>query len=260
MPPEGLISLIMGKNLSIECRSDTYKIWFDLSLMVLVHLTLFPVWIILWTKIPLMIWLNDRGPIFYRQQRAGKDGGTFTILKFRTMIPNADLKGPTWTTKDDPRITRIGRILRRTALDELPGELSIWKGDMSLVGPRALDVNEHRDAVRQFPGFEERLRVRPGLTGLAQVYDKEDKTEIKLTYDLQYLAQMGPGLDLKLLALSVKNTFTGNWDKRSGKQTAPNLNLQPKAASETIQDSLTADLKISEIRSSESDQSTNDGI
>jgi len=245
----------MGKHVSINHRSDSYKVWFDLALMVLAHLTLFPIWIILWTAIPLMIWLNDRGPIFYRQQRAGKDGHTFTILKFRTMVPNAELKGPTWTIKDDPRITRVGRILRRTALDELPGVLSIWKGDMSLVGPRALDFTEHQDAVRQIPGFEERLQVRPGLTGLAQIYDKEDKTEIKLTYDLQYLAQMGPWLDFKLLVLSVKNTFTGNWDKRSGKQVTSNLNLQPP---DGIPYNPGADLNTPKSRSIESGQVASD--
>jgi len=76
-------------------------------------------------------------------------------------VPDADRQGPSWTTEGDSRVTRIGRVLRRTAMDELPGVISIWKGDMSLVGPRALDVEEQRGLEQQIPGFEQRLRIRP---------------------------------------------------------------------------------------------------
>jgi len=112
-----------------------YKRGFDLTILVIAHCLLLPLWLILWTAIPLIIWLGDRGPVFYKQKRVGRDGDVFTILKFRTMVPEADRMGPSWTTVGDPRVTRAGRILRRTALDELPEILSIWKGEMSLVGP-----------------------------------------------------------------------------------------------------------------------------
>ena len=114
-------------------------------------------------------------------------------------------------------MTKVGRILRRTALDELPGILSIWKRDMSFVGPRALEVNEHRLLEEQIAGFEARLQVLPGLSGLAQVYDKQDIAQDKLAYDLEYIQTLSPVLDLKLLILSVLNTVSARWDIRAGK-------------------------------------------
>ena len=132
--------LDLGKQTITKQRDDSYKRWFDVSVLVIMHLALLPLWVMLWTLIPIVIWLGDRGPVFYRQQRAGKQGRVITVLKFRTMIPNADRIGPAWTMERDPRVTRFGKILRRTALDELPEIISILMGDMSLVGPRALDV------------------------------------------------------------------------------------------------------------------------
>ena len=249
----------MGENTKSNRRSDNYKFWFDRTFMLSAHLILLPFWIFLWIIIPLTIWLDDRGPIFYRQQRAGKNGRTFTILKFRTMVPDAELRGPSWTTKDDPRITRVGRLLRRTALDELPGILSVWKGDMSLVGPRALDLAEHQSSVRQIPGFEQRLQVRPGLTGLAQVYDKEDRTEIKLNFDLKYLEQMSLWLDCKLLVLSVKNTLTANWDRRSGKLTQMGSDAASFGGEGTTAVTPTAGLDRTEFPTSDSNDVINDG-
>ena len=211
-------------------RRDRYKRWFDLSILSVAHLLLFPLWLSLWTGIPLMIWLSDRGPVIYKQKRIGKNGKTFTILKFRTMIPGADDLGPAWTTDDDPRITPLGKLLRRTALDELPGILSIWKGDMSLVGPRALDVEEQIELQRQVPGFAKRLQTLPGLTGLAQLYDLSDDAFDKFRYDLEYLQRMGPWLDLKLLVLSVRNSIAAGWDQRRGKPRQDSLS--PASADE----------------------------
>ena len=118
-------------------------------------------------------------------------------------------------------MTRVGKLLRRTALDELPELTSIWKGDMSFVGPRALDASEHEMLEGQIAGFEKRLRVSPGLTGLAQVYDREDAGEAKLQYDLDYISRMNPFLDMKLMLLSVRNTLLGKWDRRRGKAGRP---------------------------------------
>jgi lipopolysaccharide/colanic/teichoic acid biosynthesis glycosyltransferase len=200
-----------------EIRTASYKVWFDLGLLALAHLFLLPLWLLLWISIPLLIWIGDRGPVFYKQERTGKNGKVFTLLKFRTMVPGADRTGPAWTVHDDPRVTRAGRLLRRTALDELPGLISILKREMSFVGPRALATEEHQRLEQQVPGFAERLQVLPGLTGLAQVYDLTDDAQEKFRYDLEYLQRMGPWLDIKLLTLSVANTLGRRWDRRGGK-------------------------------------------
>ncbi len=186
-----------------------YKRLFDLAILVLAHVLLLPLWVLLWTLIPLAIWLEDHGPVFYRQKRPGKNGKHFTILKFRTMVTDADKKGPSWTIENDPRITRVGKILRKTALDELPELLSIWKGNMSFVGPRALPMQEQLLLEEQIPNFRDRLKLRPGLTGLAQLYDKADDANTKLRYDLEYIQHMSLWLDIKLMLLSVVNTITG---------------------------------------------------
>jgi len=204
-------------------KNAGYKTGFDLSVLVVAHIVLFPLWVLLWTLIPLGIWLADRGPVFYRQERVGKDGRVFTILKFRTMIPDADKSGPAWTSDGDPRITPVGRILRRTALDELPGVISIWRGHMSFVGPRALDRNEQRYLEESIPGFEKRLQVRPGLTGLAQVYDKNDDPHEKFRFDMEYLEKQSLFLDARLILHSVWNTIVARWDHRSGKVNLENL-------------------------------------
>jgi len=198
-------------------KRDAYKLWFDLTILVLAHITLLPLFLLLWIAIPICIWLGDRGPIFYSQKRIGKDGNIIRIHKFRTMIIDADQKGPAWTTQDDSRITPIGKILRRTALDELPEIINICKREMSLVGPRALDVAEQSQLEQRIPGFEKRLCMLPGLTGMAQIYDQEDDPDYKLSYDLEYLLRMGPILDIKLIILSVLNTARAGWDRRDAK-------------------------------------------
>ena len=214
------------KSNKVQIRLSGSRAWgswytrpFDLGFLVVAHLLLLPLWLLLWTIIPLLIWLGDRGPIFYKQKRIGKNGRVFTILKFRTMVPDADRRGPPWTTEGDPRVTRFGKLLRRTALDELPEVLNIWKGDMSLVGPRALEVAEQKGLEQQIPGFAKRLQILPGLTGLAQIYDSNDTADDKFRYDMEYLHQMSPWLDLKLLMVSVWNTLSVRWDHRAGKST-----------------------------------------
>ncbi len=215
---------------------DSYKRWFDLSVLVLAHLLLFPLWILLWTLIPFVIWLEDRRPVFYRQQRMGKDGKPFDVIKFRTMVVDAEKQGPAWTTDDDPRVTRVGRVLRRTALDELPEIISIWKGDMSFVGPRALDLDEHSALEELMPGFEKRLQVHPGLTGLAQIYDKNDDPYDKYRYDMEYLQKLSPFLDARLILLSVWNTVIARWDHRSGKVKLDKLKADQADPSEDRRD------------------------
>jgi lipopolysaccharide/colanic/teichoic acid biosynthesis glycosyltransferase len=170
--------------------------------------------------------LEDRGPVFFRQERVGQGGRVFWVLKFRSMIPNAEARvGALQATEGDPRITRVGRWLRATALDELPQLWNIFRGDMSFVGPRALRPGEievggsgSHEALEDVPGFEERCRVRPGLTGIAQIFAPRDiPRRQKFRYDKLYIRKQAFSLDLRLIMLSFWITFRGTWEARGKK-------------------------------------------
>lgn len=176
--------------------------------------------------IALAIRAEDGGPIFYTQDRVGKDGRRFKSWKFRSMVPDADPKyGPLQASENDHRVTRVGKILRATALDELPQLWNILRGDMSFVGPRALlpeeiEVNGDGELVplEKIPGYRERHAVRPGLTGLAQVYAARDiPRRQKFRYDLLYIKKQSFWLDLKLIFLSFWITLRAKWEARTSK-------------------------------------------
>jgi len=172
----------------------------------------------LWILFPIAIKIEDRGPIFYRQRRIGKDSRVFDVLKFRTLLQNADQTVRPWMSPDGQWVTRVGGFLRSTALDELPQLLNILKGEMSFVGPRAMPLNEFEDFKAKIPALEQRLMVRPGLTGLAQVYGNATRdARKKLRYDLLYIKNQSFWLDLKLIALSFWITFRGKWESRAKK-------------------------------------------
>ena len=180
----------------------------------------------LWFLFSLAIKLEDRGPIFYAQERVGKGGRIFKALKFRSMIRDAEKDtGPVQAVENDPRVTKVGRILRATAMDELPQLINILKGDMSFVGPRSLrpkekEVHGNPDEtdIEKVPGYQERLAVRPGLTGIAQIYLPTDALrKEKFQYDLQYIKNQSFLLDLKLIFLSFWITFRGKWESRERK-------------------------------------------
>src|SRR5690349_12311466 len=180
---------------------------FDALLATAGLIVSFPLWIL----IPLAIKIEDGGPIFYPQDRVGLRGRVFAALKFRSMRPDAEaLTGPVQATEDDPRITRVGRLLRGTAMDELPQLVNILRGDMSLVGPRPLrpgEVDVRGDgrmiALDQIAGYHERHGIRPGLTGLTQVYAPRDISRTsKFRLDRLYLKRAGFWLDVRLIALS----------------------------------------------------------
>jgi lipopolysaccharide/colanic/teichoic acid biosynthesis glycosyltransferase len=180
----------------------------------------------LWVLIPLLIKLDDGGPIFYAQERVGRDGRRFRSLKFRSMVVDAERHfGPRQASAADARVTRVGRWLRATAMDELPQLWNIARGDMSFVGPRALmpaeiEVNGHGGAVPidEVAGYRERHTVAPGLTGLAQIYaDRDIPRRYKFKYDLVYIRRRSLALDLKLLALSFWITARGRWEHRGPK-------------------------------------------
>lgn len=200
----------MNSNASDVVR-DGYKRPFDLAVIILAHLLLFPLWIVLWIVVPLAIWLGDRGPVFYTQERVGRRGRLFKVIKFRTMIVDAEAQtGPIWAAEDDPRITKVGGVLRRVRLDEMPQVINIVRGEMSLVGPRPERQVLFEKFNRQISGFSQRIRVRPGVAGLAQVRgDALTNPRCKLRYDNLYIEKMSPWLDCKLLVLSVWLVLTG---------------------------------------------------
>lgn len=184
----------------------------DLLILVAAHVVLFPLFALLWVAIPIAIWMNDRGPVFFRQARVGKDGRVFSQLKFRTMTVGADQVGPLWTGALDPRVTKVGKLLRKTALDEMPQTVNIWRGDMSFVGPRALPIEMHQGYVAEEPDFVRRLGVRPGLTGPAAInLPRHCSAAERLSRDLHYIENMSLWLDVQLILQSVWLTLTGRW-------------------------------------------------
>ena len=184
---------------------DGYKRPFDLAIIILAHLLLFPLFVVLWIGISLAIWVGDRGPIFYLQERVGRSGRRFNVIKFRTMVSDAESEtGPVWAAERDSRTTRVGRVLRMLHLDELPQVINILRGEMSVVGPRPERPVLVERFSREVPTFSERLRVRPGVAGLAQVRGTaQTRPRDKLRYDNLYIETLGPWMDIKLLFLSV---------------------------------------------------------
>jgi len=152
----------------------------------------------------IIVKLSSRGPAFYLQERVGMDGRVFQIVKLRTMVQNAESKtGPVWATVNDPRETPVGRLLRRTHLDELPQLWNVLKGDMSLIGPRPERPVFVEKFKQEIPNYTERLAVRPGITGWAQVnhvYDQSvDDVRTKVKFDVEYIHRMGWGIDLRIM-------------------------------------------------------------
>ena len=149
---------------------------------------------------------TDGGPVFYQQTRLTKDGAEFQIYKFRTMVQDAEKEsGARLASEHDDRILPVGRFLRRTRLDELPQLLNIWKGEMSLVGPRPERPELAAEIEEEIPEFRQRLKVRAGLTGYAQVYGKYNTTSYdKLKLDLYYIRKYSFWLDLKLILMTPK--------------------------------------------------------
>jgi lipopolysaccharide/colanic/teichoic acid biosynthesis glycosyltransferase len=181
-----------------------------------------PVWLVAAAAVK----LEDGGDVFFAQERVGQHGRVFRVLKFRSMIPHAEAKvGALQAREGDPRVTRVGRWLRATAMDELPQLWSIFRGDMSFVGPRALRPGEieangtgQLEALEDVAGFDRRCEVPPGLTGIAQIYAPRDvPRRQKFRYDHLYIRRRSFWLDLRLIALSFWITFRGTWEVRGRK-------------------------------------------
>ena len=179
----------------------------------------------IWLTLAAIIKLEDGGPVFYTQDRVGEGGRVFTVFKFRSMVPNAEaVVGALQATERDPRITRIGRFMRATAMDELPQLWNIFRGDMSFVGPRPLRHGEIEGtdgafiALEDIPGYAERCRMRPGLTGVAQIFAPRDVgRRNKFRYDRVYARRESFWLDVRLILLSFWITFRGRWESRGDK-------------------------------------------
>jgi len=196
--------LIRGSGLTLRQRLSKRAL--DLVLVLTALIPAAPVMAL----VALAIRLEDGGPVFYRQKRMTQNGREFAILKFRSMIPNAEkVSGAVLASQNDPRITRVGRFIRATRLDELPQLLNILKGDMSIVGPRP-ERREIADRYRQeLPEFDYRLKVPGGLTGYAQIYGKYNTTPAdKLRLDLIYIENYSLMLDIRLMLLTLRILFT----------------------------------------------------
>ncbi|MFO8183966.1 MAG: sugar transferase [Candidatus Aegiribacteria sp.] len=186
------------------------KACIDYFLSIFVLLVGLPLWLL----VAIAIRLDSRGPVFYRQERVGKGGKIFKLFKFRSMVKDAEKKsGPVWAGRNDARVTRVGRLLRKSRLDEIPQLLNVIRGEMSIVGPRPerpVFVEELREV---FPFYMKRLTIKPGLTGWAQVkleYDTDmESVASKLRYDFFYIENQSIFLDLEILARTLKVVLTG---------------------------------------------------
>jgi exopolysaccharide biosynthesis polyprenyl glycosylphosphotransferase len=176
------------------------------STAMLVLLPAFPI-------VALALWMEDHGPLFYRQERMGLDGRPFMMIKFRSMRVNAEAStGPVWAIKDDPRRTNVGTFLRHWSLDELPQLWNVLRGDMSIIGPRPERPAFVREFKHKIPQYMLRHRVKSGITGWAQVHGWRGNTSIRkrIQYDLYYIENWSLKLDLKILWMTFRHGLRHN--------------------------------------------------
>ncbi len=191
-------------------RFEEFKRFFDILVSMVGLLVSLPILLVS----TLLIKLTSKGPVFFRQARVGKDGVIFDIFKLRTMVFDAeDQTGPVWAKEKDPRVTSVGKFLRKSHIDEIPQLVNVLKGEMSLIGPRPERPEFVGPLSQEISDYRKRLRVRPGITGLAQVrhtYDatiKDVKKKVKL--DLLYIKRMCFFTDIRILLSTVLVVLTG---------------------------------------------------
>ena len=201
----------------IEIMPEIIKPWerfakrlTDIIVSLVILLAGLPLWII----VAILIKIDSPGPVIYKQERVGKDGKIFTLYKFRSMYKDAEEEtGPTWTMKNDPRVTRVGKILRKLHIDEVPQFINVLKGDMSLIGPRPERPIFVEKLSKEIPLYKRRLKVKPGITGWAQVKYKYDESiedvKKKLQYDLFYIENMSFKMDLKIFIHTIFHIISG---------------------------------------------------
>lgn len=211
--------LLLSRNVGLTAEQRFIKRFFDIVLSALALLIFWPFMAI----IAIAIKIDDRGPVFFKQDRVTKDGKVFSILKFRSMIVDAEKNGAVIPAIDnDPRITRVGKIIRKIRVDELPQILNILKGEMSIVGPRPERVEHVEKYKKEIPEFKYREKVKAGLTGVAQVYGKYNTSAYdKLKLDLMYIQNYRILFDIELIIQTVKILFekesTEGFDKSATK-------------------------------------------
>ena len=188
-----------------EMKSGYFgKRLFDLFLAAVFLVLLSPVFLLA----AVCIKIEDGGPVFYKQERCTKNGRVFEILKFRSMVVNAEKDGVKPCAENDTRVTKVGKLIRATRIDELPQIINILKNDMSFVGPRPERIEHVEKYTKEMPEFAYRLRVNGGLTGYAQVWGKYNTSAYdKLRYDLMYIENQSFYLDIKILALTFRTVF-----------------------------------------------------
>ena len=177
----------------------------DVVLSILLFLVLSP----LMCMIAIFIKIDSSGPVIFAQERLGKNGVPFLMYKFRSMRVDAEKDGPKWAAENDDRCTRVGKILRKARLDEIPQLWNILEGDMSFVGPRPERAYFYQKFEAEIPGFKDRLAVKPGLTGLAQINGGYDLgPEEKIVYDMEYIEHQSVHLDVKCMLKTFTLIFT----------------------------------------------------
>jgi len=198
----GDVPLIKLRSEPLKEREKVIKRLVDLIFSILVLIFSAPLMLLL----PLIIKLESKGPILYRQKRVGLKGKIYEVYKFRSMLENAEAEtGPILARQNDERVTRVGSFLRRFHLDELPQFFNVLKGEMSLVGPRPERPAFIEEFNREIRGYSRRFAVKPGITGLAQLYGKyETSAGKKLKYDLAYINSWSLGMDLKIFFMSTE--------------------------------------------------------
>lgn len=187
---------------------DFFKRFMDIVLCLIACIIAVPITFVAC----LCVIIESKGSPVYKQERLGKNGKTFMIYKIRSMYAGAENKcGAKWAEKDDPRVTKVGRFIRKTRIDELPQLFNIIKGDMSIVGPRPeREYFYNKFEKGEAPGFSNRLFVKPGLTGMAQVSGGYDITPAeKLQLDVQYMQERSLRLDIKIILKTVQVVFSG---------------------------------------------------
>ena len=200
----GDTQIFLLKNYGLSAEQRFFKRIFDIVVSGLMITIFSPIMLI----IAILIRAEDKGPVFYRQERLTRDAKVFNIIKFRSMKVDAEKMGAQLSQKHDPRVTKIGRVLRVSHLDELPQLFNVFKGDMSMVGPRPERPQIMREYMENVPEFVYRLKVKGGITGYAQVYGRYNTTPYnKLRLDLIYIQNYSFWLDIKCFVSTIKVVF-----------------------------------------------------
>ncbi len=199
-----LENLVESNKKFYEKIKRVFDILFSLSLLIL-SAPFIPL-------VALLVKIDSNGPIFFTQTRTGRDGKNFKAIKFRTMVENAEISGPQWAVKNDTRVTKVGKFLRKTRIDEIPQLFNVLRGEMSIIGPRPERPEFIDQLQNDIPFYKERLLIRPGLTGWAQVVgpayggSKEESLE-KLQYDLYYIKNRSIALDLSIILKTIRTVL-----------------------------------------------------